>query len=106
MKKPKPPTCLDPISRCSPMKHDQPIVVEGSIDRDGMVQVLEPVPLPPGRVRVTIESLSDHSDSASEDWLTYLLRARAESLASGTACRTRSDIDSQVDMLRDEWDLS
>lgn len=81
------------------------VVVEGTLNPDGSLEVAEKLGLPPGRVRVTVEVLDEPaSASAGEDWFEYLQRARAEREAAGVRFRTREEIDAEIDAMRDEWD--
>jgi len=77
-------------------------VAEGTLKPDGSLEVIEKFGLPPGRVRVTIEVLS--AASSEEDWFEYLQRTRTERESAGAKFRTREEIDSEIDAMRDEWD--
>jgi hypothetical protein len=79
------------------------VVVEGTLKADGSLELAEKFGLPPGRVRVTIEVLHEPG-SSGEDWFEYLQRARAERESAVAGFRTRDEIDTEIDAMRDEWD--
>lgn len=78
-------------------------VVTGMLKPDGSLEVAEKFGLPPGRVRVTVETL-DEPATTGEDWFDYLQRARAERECAGATFRTREEIDAEINATRDEWD--
>ena len=78
-------------------------VVTGMLKPDGSLEVAEKFGLPPGRVRVTVETL-DEPAATEEDWFEYLQRARAERESAGATFRTKEEIDAEIDIMRDEWD--
>ena len=60
-----------------------------------------PTLLPPGRVRVIVELLSE--DKPETTWLTTLADIRKTLLESGYQPRTRKKIDEQIAAERDTW---
>ena len=78
----------------------QTIVIQGTLRADGKLDLQEPLALPPGPVEVTVRAVPLAGD---EDILTLLGRIRAEQQASGRRPRTREEIDSDIQQMRDEW---
>lgn len=60
-----------------------------------------PTLLPPGRVRVIVELLSE--DQPETTWLATLANIRQALLESGYQPRTRKEIDEQIAGERDTW---
>jgi hypothetical protein len=77
------------------------IVVPGIVRPDGTLEVAGKVPLPPGRVEVTIRAAVP---LGGEDLLSFLARIRAEQRASGHVPRSAEQIDDAVRSMREEWD--
>jgi hypothetical protein len=75
------------------------VVIRGTLTSDGSLVLAERPSLPSGPVEVIIRSLPT-ADSASEDFLHYLQRARAELEAAGTGFRTKAEIDAELEELR------
>jgi hypothetical protein len=75
------------------------VVIRGTLTSDGSLILAERPSLPSGPVEVIIRSLPT-SDMASEDFLHYLQRARAELEAAGTGFRTKEEIDAELEELR------
>ena len=69
------------------------MVIEGTLKPDGTLELDEKLNLPPGRVKVTVQT---------EDWLRYLKRCRAELEASGATFRRGVDIEAEIDEIRGE----
>ena len=70
---------------------------------DGNVVVLDnPVPLPPSRVRVTVEPLSESQPDST--FLAKLNTIRERLGASGYRFRTREEIDAQIRAERESWE--
>jgi hypothetical protein len=76
-------------------------VVEGLLRPDGTLELARKSALPPGRVRVTMEPLQP---SLRQDVWTVLERIWAERRSLGLRGRSRTEIDSQRQGLRDEWE--
>jgi hypothetical protein len=74
--------------------------VEGLVTPDGTLELSRKVSMPPGRVRVTMESIST---SAKQDVWTVLDAIHDERRRLGLPARTRAEIDAQIEALRGEW---
>jgi hypothetical protein len=68
------------------------VIIRGTLTSDGSLVLAERPSLPSGPVEVIIRSLPT-ADTASEDFLHYLQRARAELEAADTSFRTKEEID-------------
>lgn len=75
------------------------IVVQGLVRPDGTLELDERLQLPAGRVQVTVQQVAEAAPP-QEDWFQYLLRARAELEASGTAFRTAEEIEAEREAFR------
>jgi hypothetical protein len=73
----------------------------GTLSDEKTVILDRPTHLPPGRVRVIVELLTD--DQPEKTWLTTLNDIRRSLLKSGYRPRTRSEIDEQIQTERDSW---
>ena len=62
----------------------------------------QPLALPPGRVRVVVESIPE--ESADEGWLAVLKEIRQSLRESGYRFRSRDEIDAQVRAERADWE--
>lgn len=78
-------------------------VVTGVLKPDGSLEITEPLNLPPGRARVTVEALNEPLPGA-EDWFEFLTRARRERELARAKFRSKDEIDAELDAARDEWD--
>ena len=78
-----------------------PITVQGIIKPDGALELNQPLDLPPGKVRITVQHL-EASTVANENIRTFLERIRAEQQARGHVPQTRVDIDADLNALRQE----
>jgi hypothetical protein len=78
-----------------------PVVVLGLVNADGTLEVKEKITLPPGRVRVTVESVPD-AEPSRPDVLTVLASIHREQAAAGTKGRTKEEIDAYLYGLREE----
>ena len=76
------------------------VVVHGVLNPDGTLQLRQPVNLPPGEVRVTVETVKE--PSSREDVVTVLERIRAEQRTRGHVPRTREEVDAEISAMRDE----
>jgi hypothetical protein len=90
------------------MKQDT-IEIEGTLEADGTLVVPEKVSLPPGRVRVTVQSLSDttgeqplsHAAAVEQFWAgMHAIWAAQE--ARGHVPREKEEIDAEIRALREE----
>jgi hypothetical protein len=75
------------------------VVIRGTLTSDGSLVLAERHSLPSGPVEVIIRSLPT-ADTASEDFLHYLQRARTELGAADTGFRTKEEIDTELEELR------
>jgi hypothetical protein len=77
------------------------IVVQGIVESDGTLKLDQPVPLPPGAVEVTIQSLSNTATSLDPFWAT-MEEIWAGQRERGHVPRSKAEIDAQIASLRDE----
>ena len=77
------------------------VVVQGTVNAAGMLELPTPVGLPPGTVEVIVRAVAV---AQGEDILALLGRIRAEQQASGHRPRSREEIDAAVRQMRDEWE--
>jgi len=68
-------------------------VIEATLKPDGTLELDWKPNLPPGRVKVTVQT---------EDWLSYLKRCRAELESSGATFRRGIDIEAEIEQIRGE----
>ena len=66
------------------------IVVQGTLNADGRLELAAPIELPPGPVEITVRPIPPVQ---GEDLVTLLTRIRAERQASGYRPRTKEEID-------------
>ena len=71
------------------------VMIEGTLQPDGTLQLDHKPSLPPGRVRVVVQT---------EDWWSYLQRCRQELEQAGANFRSGSDIEFEVEQIRGETD--
>ncbi|MCC6125364.1 MAG: hypothetical protein IT426_10405 [Pirellulales bacterium] len=76
------------------------VVVHGSIDPDGILQVHEPIPLPPGEVQVTIQVIEPISRPRNSIW-DVMERIWADHRTSGFIPRSRAEIDAEHNTYRE-----
>jgi hypothetical protein len=74
----------------------------GTLSDGNTVTLDQPVPLPPGRVRVTVEPLPGHEPE--RDLRSQLGAIRERLRASGYRFRTKAEIDAQIAAERSSWD--
>lgn len=74
-------------------------VIEGRLNPDGTLELMGSIPLPPGRVRVTLEAITE-----PESIWDVVDRIREERRARGAQGRTRQEIDDAIRAMREEWD--
>lgn len=74
------------------------VTIEGTVKPDGTLALDQPVELPPGPVRVTVELLAP----VKQDTWQALQRIWAESKALGLNSRSAEEIDAEINALRDE----
>jgi hypothetical protein len=80
-----------------------PIIVHGTVRPDGTLELDEKVPLPVGRIQVTIQPAPEASPPA-EDWWRYLQRARTMLEARGTGFRSEEEIEAERESFREGAD--
>ena len=80
-----------------------PIVVHGTITPDGHLSLDQNIPLPAGRVQITIEPIPEPK-SAQKDWWQQLQEARAILEARGTGFRSEEEIETEREAFRAEKD--
>jgi hypothetical protein len=76
-------------------------IMEGMVTDDGSLKLGRRIALPPGPVRVTLESMAA---KANANVWAVLERIRLKRSEWGLAGRSRDEIDAQIRQLRDEWD--
>ena len=69
--------------------------VRGTLDESGTLRVLEPVPLPPGEVEVTIRPLSKETIPKHSVW---------DVVKSCRFGRSDEELVAELKALRDEWE--
>jgi hypothetical protein len=77
------------------------ITVHGVLHSDGTLEIDQPVGLPPGEVRVTIESMPQ---DPKPDFMAVLEEIWAERKQLGMKGRSKEEIDADIDAMREEWD--
>lgn len=75
----------------------------GIVHPDGSLEVTGKLTVPPGRVRVHVESLEPQPQPA-ESLIEFVQRTRRELEAAGHRFRTQEEIDAELEELRNEWD--
>lgn len=69
-------------------------IVIGSVTEDQRLKIDKPIPLPPGKVQVVIEQIPESKSVSQSIWnLINKMGPR----------RTKESIDSQVEVIREEW---
>jgi hypothetical protein len=74
----------------------------GTLSDEKTVVLDQPIQLPPGRVRVIVERLTE--DEPQQNWLDKLYAIRRALRESGYRPRTREEIDAQIRDERESWD--
>jgi hypothetical protein len=75
----------------------------GVVGPDGTLELAEKLTVPPGRVRVRVESL-EPTTAPTEGLVEFVDRTRRELEAAGHKFRTGEEIDAELQELRGEWD--
>jgi hypothetical protein len=78
----------------------QPIVLHGHIRPDGTLQIDERLNLPPGPIQVTVEPCSEMHAGANTRSVLEQIRVRRQS--RGAVARSKSEIDTEINTMRDE----
>ena len=74
----------------------------GTLSDGKTVTLDQPVPLPPGRVRVTVEPLPEPAPRGDLRAQLQVIRERLR--ASGYRFRTKAEIDAQIEAERNSWE--
>jgi hypothetical protein len=77
--------------------------VLGTVRPDGTLELDHKLSVPPGRVKVRVESVEPPSQPA-EGLVEFVRRLRREMEASGHAFRTKEAIDAEMAEMREEWE--
>jgi hypothetical protein len=80
-----------------------PLEVLGTVGADGTLVLDSKLNVPPGRVKVRVESL-EPLPKPLEGLVEFVQRSRREMEAAGHQFRTKEEIDAEVAELRNEWD--
>jgi hypothetical protein len=75
----------------------------GTIRADGTLELDGKVNVPPGRVRVRVESF-EQSVKPSDDLIEFVQRLRRDLAAAGHIFRSKAEIDAEIEELRHDWD--
>jgi hypothetical protein len=77
------------------------IVVQGTLNPDGTLQLDEKPSLPPGRVTVVLRQDSEPVSLPQEDWFEHLQRLRAVREASGYPFMNEEEVNAHIEWLRE-----
>ena len=77
------------------------VVVHGTLTPDGRLEIDQPVALPAGDVRVTIEALTP---KPRRNPMEVLEEIWAERKKLGMQGRSKEQIDADIDAMRNEWE--
>jgi hypothetical protein len=75
----------------------------GVIRADGTLELEQKLAVPPGRVKVRVESM-ETPVMPTETLVEFVQRSRRELAAAGHKFRTKEEIDAELAEMRDEWD--
>jgi hypothetical protein len=78
------------------------VVVQGFVKPDGTLELEGKVPLPAGRVSVTLEPIPYSQET--DPFFVMLRGIRAAREQAGLRPRTREEIDAEIQEIRDEFD--
>jgi hypothetical protein len=76
------------------------VVIEGTLNPDGTLELDQKPSLPPGRVTVVLRQKSAPAP-AKEDWWTFLRRSRKELEASGAKFMNEEEMKTHIEWLRE-----
>ena len=76
------------------------VVVEGTVQSDGTLEVTQKVALPAGRVQVTVQPVAEPVQP--DRFWTMMESIWAAQRLSGRTARTREEIDAEIEALRSE----
>jgi hypothetical protein len=74
----------------------------GTVTPDGRLELDQRVTVPPGRVKVRLESV-EGPILPQETLVEFVQRSRRELAAAGHKFRTKEEIDAGLEELRNEW---
>jgi len=75
----------------------------GTVRSDGTLDLDHKVPVPPGRVRVRVETVELPAPPA-QGLVQFVQSLRQEMAAAGHQFRTKEEINAEIDVMRGEWD--
>ena len=78
------------------------VVLEGTLSEDGSLQLDEKPSLPPGRVRVVVQTAP--SGREPESILDTIRRIWKDQRERGHIPRSKEEVDSELREMRDEWE--
>lgn len=78
------------------------VVIHGTLRADGTLQLDEKPNLPPGRIRITMTTMTE-SPTAEDAW-SVLQRIWQERDSLGMKGRTGEAIVAEINAMRDEWE--
>jgi hypothetical protein len=76
-------------------------VIEGTLNPDGTLELDQKPNLPPGRVKVVLQSEVE-SPRPLEDWWQFMQRSRRELESSGAHFLNELEVESHIEWLRQE----
>ena len=77
------------------------VTMHGTLTPDGRLEIDQPVALPPGEVRVTIEALTSRPKRDVMEVLEEIWAVRKE---KGLQGRSAEQVDADINAMRDEWE--
>jgi len=77
------------------------IVVQGRLRPDGTLELHQSLGLPPGPVQVTVQQVASAESPREDTWI-VLERIWAERKALGLKSRSKEEIDTEINAMRDE----
>src|SRR4051812_46385825 len=78
-----------------------PIVAQGTLRPDGLLEFDEDLHRPPGRVQVIVQPIPE-LEGGLPDWLEVLYQIRREQQARGFEGLSKEEIDAEISRLRDD----
>lgn len=79
------------------------IVLNGTLKADGSLELSQPINLPPGQVRVVVQTAVSPSEP-KKGVLAVLERIWAERRALASKGRSKAQIDTDIQAMRQEWE--
>jgi hypothetical protein len=77
------------------------IVVQGTLNPDGTLQLDQKPNLSPGRVTVILRKVSEAAAPPQEDWLQHLQRIRTKREAEGYPFLNEEELNAHIEWLRE-----